>query len=258
MWHWQFITRFGETSLLFPAAALFFAWLIHCGELANARKWMATFGAAAAVALVSKLAFMGWGVGIAELDFTGFSGHSMMATAVLPVLFFRLAPTHRPRVALLAAAAGVVLALSVGLSRLALHAHSLSEVVGGLALGLAASLAFIGWSSARDQHQASTLASVLVAALLVAVPASGMRAPTHHWLERIAVCLSGRDKPFRRSDLLLLGAVERMPGDAIAGVHAVTPASPGNACPMPRRVQGSDRADRADRAISARPASQPA
>lgn len=236
MWHWQFITRFGETSLLLPAAALLFAWLVHCGEIANARKWMLTFGAAAAVALISKLAFMGWGVGIPELNFTGFSGHSMMATAVLPVLFFRLVPTHRPRVALLAAAAGIALALAVGLSRLALQAHSPSEVLGGLALGLAASLAFIGWSSARDQHQASMLTSVLVAALLVVVPASGLRAPTNHWLERIAVCLSGRDRPYQRSDLFLLGTTDRLRQGPLAGLHTRPATSLPDACPAANRI----------------------
>ena len=39
------------------------------------------FGITGTVVCISKLAFMGWGIGIREIDFTGFSGHTALSTA---------------------------------------------------------------------------------------------------------------------------------------------------------------------------------
>ena len=63
---------------------------------------MLCFGAASLVVLVSKLAFLGWGIGSARLNFTGFSGHTMLSAAVWPVALWLVASraTHRTRVAL--------------------------------------------------------------------------------------------------------------------------------------------------------------
>ena len=48
-------------------------------------RWFAALGAAVWYhrrdCLRIKLAFMGWGIGIRELDFTGFSGHTALSTA---------------------------------------------------------------------------------------------------------------------------------------------------------------------------------
>jgi membrane-associated phospholipid phosphatase len=217
MWSWQLITRFGETSLLLPCAVILYVWLRGSGETVNARKWMLLFVIAAGATLGSKLAFMGWGIGLPELDFTGFSGHSMMASAVLPVLFHRMVPGNRPRCALAAAGGGTVVALFVGLSRLALDAHSLSEVLGGLALGLAASLTFLGWSANRARDATPAVGTAVVLAIVLALPATGATAPTQDWIEQLAVYLSGRDKPFRREDWSIVGTRQR----AATAAHAL-------------------------------------
>ena len=39
----------------------------------------------------SKVAFIGWGLGLSALDFTGISGHAMIASAVYPLLLGTLA-----------------------------------------------------------------------------------------------------------------------------------------------------------------------
>jgi membrane-associated phospholipid phosphatase len=197
MFNWQFISRFGETSLLLPAAMLIAAWLFHVGAMASARRWFLSFGVAAATVLVSKLAFMGWGIGSAALDFTGFSGHSMMAASVLPVLLYLLVPVSWQRLALCAGCVGMLLALLVGFSRLELDAHSNSEVLSGLILGFGVSLPFI-LSSARPARSAPAVATSLALVLMLAVPAAGVAAPTHRWLEVLATRLAGRDKPFQR------------------------------------------------------------
>ncbi|WP_043366677.1 MULTISPECIES: phosphatase PAP2 family protein [Cupriavidus] len=195
--HWHFISRFGETSLLLPCAVLIAIWLLYAGAYAGARRWLLSFGSAAALVLASKLAFMGWGIGCEALNFTGFSGHSTMAASVLPVMLYLVVPARHPRLALAASGAGILLALLVGVSRLKLQAHSDSEVISGLALGFAASLSFIAWS-ARPRRSAPALAAVILMAVMLGVPVAGVAAPTHRWLEILATRLAGRDKPFQR------------------------------------------------------------
>ncbi|MGO4325723.1 phosphatase PAP2 family protein [Cupriavidus sp. 2TAF22] len=195
--HWHFISRFGETSLLLPCAVLITVWLLYAGAYASARRWLLAFGLGAALVLASKLAFMGWGIGCEALNFTGFSGHSMMAASVLPVLLYLVVSARYPRLALVASCFGILLALLVGVSRLKLEAHSDSEVASGLAIGFAVSLSFILWS-VRPRRSAPALAAALLMAVMLGVPVAGVAAPTHHWLEVIAARLAGRDKPFQR------------------------------------------------------------
>lgn len=199
---WHLITRFGESTYLLPSALLIALWLCYRRAPGSAVQWLLVFVPAAGLTLASKLAFMGWGVGIAALDFTGFSGHSVMAAAVLPVLFYLCTPASRPRLARFGAAAGVGLALLIGWSRLAVHAHSVSEVAGGLALGLTASLAFLGWPGrATLPHSAAPLAAaLLVFSVLQALPVPGVRGVTHRWVEDVAMYLSGRDRPYHRGE----------------------------------------------------------
>jgi membrane-associated phospholipid phosphatase len=200
MWHWQFLSRFGETTLLLPCAAMLYAWFRYSREAATARQWLCAFVTAAGLTLLSKLAYMGWGIGVPSLDFTGFSGHSMMAAAVLPVVLHRLVPTRPAWLPLAAASGGVLLAAGVSVSRLVLGVHSVSEVAGGLALGLSASVWCIALSHGNARRTAPPVAIALTLALVLGLPVSGATAPTHRWLEEIAVYLSHRDRPFGRDE----------------------------------------------------------
>ncbi|RFQ31526.1 phosphatase PAP2 family protein [Pseudomonas sp. ATCC 13867] len=192
---WPLITRLGDSALLLPAAAFLFAWLLYRGEAAKAVLWLAVFGLACALVVFSKLAFMGWGIGIPAWNFTGISGHSMMAGCLLPALAAQLCGT-RPR-ALAAAGLAGGLAVLVGLSRLAIGVHSPAEVYAGLALGLGASAVFLG--ATRLRLPAFTPAVLaLVLALGAAQGLTGVRAPTHHLLERLAAHLADRELPFQR------------------------------------------------------------
>src|ERR1700748_3192602 len=101
---WFAVTRLGESQILLPAFLAGTAWLAFArpawarGRLADtvhghahparstAWRWLAGVVAATAVTTASKIAFLGFGFGSAAIDFTGFSGHSMYATAILPVL----------------------------------------------------------------------------------------------------------------------------------------------------------------------------
>lgn len=161
---WNLITRFGDSSLLLPCALFIYAWLLLRRETYNANCWLLLFSLAAGVTLVSKLAFMGWGIGIPAWNFTGLSGHSMMAASVLQI-----------------------------------NVHSPAEVYGGLAVGLAASGAFL----CLTQRRLPSLSPVLLALVLLLASlqgVTGVRAPTHQMLERIAAYMADRDQPFKRGE----------------------------------------------------------
>lgn len=226
MWHWHLISRFGDTALLLPCAALLLLSLCHRGEWRAARDWCLAFAAAAALTLASKLAFIGWGIGVPALDFTGFSGHSMMAASVLPVLMHRLAPGRWPQVGSIAATIGASFALLVGYSRLPLGAHSLSEVVGGLALGFAVSGGYLlATSPRRRRSPRAPLLLLLIGALLLGVPASGAHAPTEQWIEQIALYLSGRARPFQREDWQRREAATSVPSSPLTSSAPSVPSA---------------------------------
>lgn len=193
---WNLITRFGDSSLLLPCALLIYGWLLYRREGGDAQRWLLLFGLAASLTLASKLAFMGWGIGIPEWNFTGLSGHSMMAGSVLPVLGALLV---RGRTAwrLAAAAAGMLLALLVGTSRLEINAHSPAEVYAGLSAGLGASGVFL-YLTRQRLPSLSPLLLGLVLLFALSQGATGVRAPTHQLLQRIAASMAGRDQPFTR------------------------------------------------------------
>lgn len=199
---WVAFTWLGDSGLLLPLALLITLWLAASRRTwPTALLWVLLFGAGCMAVLLSKLAFMGWGIGIASLDFTGFSGHSAMAASVWPVALWLFAARarHGTRVALVCL--GWLLAGGIGVSRLVLDAHSPAEVVTGLALGFAVSASFLALQ--RRSGHPSMRGTLVVASLLllVALRDPGVPAPTQHLLERIAVRLSGTERPFTREDL---------------------------------------------------------
>ncbi len=212
---WFAVTRLGEAQILLPAFVAGALWLALArpvgarGRLAqgnvhahdhparrSAWRWMAAIVATTAVTTVSKVAFLGFGVGIAAIDFTGFSGHSMYATAILPVLVAIVAGWRGGII-------GLLLAVLITYSRVLLNAHSWSEAVAGLLLGAAAA----GWTlSDYLAHPGAVRAPwwlpLLLAAWLTLLP---MRAPpsrTHSLVVAISLKLSGRARPYTRFELL--------------------------------------------------------
>nr|WP_315597744.1 phosphatase PAP2 family protein [uncultured Cupriavidus sp.] len=205
MSRWQLISFFGESAFLLPCAVFLYAWMRWRGATDVARHWLLAFTVTALVVLVSKLAFLGWGIGSAALDFTGFSGHSMMAASILPLMFYVAMPANRPGLSLLAALFGVLLALAVGVSRLALQAHSTSEVVSGLALGLLVSLPVIVRRGVPRSPRAMLLTCCALLVLL-ALPVDGLTGATHVMVQDLARFLSGRDRPYHRGEWAVLHA----------------------------------------------------
>src|SRR5258706_5490668 len=105
---WMKITSLADTAAMAPTAMAIAAWLVVGRMRRMAAWWCLLFGAGADLVVATKMAFIGWGVGVRSLDFTGLSGHSMCATAIIPLLFYLLLQVARP----VARSAGVMLGIA--------------------------------------------------------------------------------------------------------------------------------------------------
>ena len=201
------ITRFGEMGIILPLAAALTLWM-----LASARAirpvllWLVPLGVAVGITALSKIAFIGWGLGIAAVDFTGFSGHAMFSSAIYPVLGYTLAAqwSRKPKARFFAMLAGYALALVIGWSRVHIQVHSVSEVVAGLALGACAS----GWTLWRMSHNLAAPNPhphrwVLLGLVgwLAVMPVHAAPSKSHDIVTRLALSLAAHEKAFRRADL---------------------------------------------------------
>ena len=212
---WFAVTRLGEAQILLPAFLAGALWLAFArpagayGRLAqgnphahdhparlSALRWVGAVVANTAVVTASKVAFLGWGIGSATLDFTGFSGHSMYATSILPVLAAIVAGRR-------GAIVGALAAVLITYSRVKLGAHSWSEAISGMALGAAAA----GWTLAdylahpgavRAPWWLPLLLGTWLALLAVKAPPSR----THGLVVALSLKLSGHHRPYTRFELL--------------------------------------------------------
>jgi membrane-associated phospholipid phosphatase len=208
---WLFVTRLGEAQILLPAALLLSAWLARrVAGRPLVQWWLALLAAAAAITTATKLAFLGWGIGIAAIDFTGVSGHAMFAAAVYPLLTAALSAPHAPGWRRLAIGCGYALALLVAVSRVVVGAHSASEAVAGFALGGLASAAAL-WFGHPPAARTPLLLSMGLAAWLSLTPVHAPPSNTHGIVTRLALALSGRDQPYTRHDLLKRRAAYSLP-----------------------------------------------
>lgn len=200
--NWHFLTFFGDSMLLLPCAAIvFIILLLSPSSRKPTWQWMLLFGGVGAVVCVSKLAFMGWGIGSSHWDFTGFSGHSALSASIWPVLLWLLCGRFSSPVRRTAVIVGYLLAAAVGYSRLVIHAHSTSEVLTGLALGFIVSSTFLMLQRGTQPPRLSYRKIAVTLALPLVLINSGTAAPTQGLLERIAVTIAPVEKPFVRADL---------------------------------------------------------
>jgi membrane-associated phospholipid phosphatase len=209
---WLLLTRLGEAQILLPLALMTLGALLWRPSGLSARpvalSWLLLFGVAISITTASKIAFMGWGLGWAALDFTGVSGHSMFAAAVYPIVAGTLASRWSPGKRTAAIGAGFALALLVGVSRLVIGVHSPSEVVAGLLLGGLASALPLAWAGIAP-GSISPVIPALVAAWLAVMPATAPASNTHSLVTRMSLMLSGRSEPFTRQDLQRSQSISR-------------------------------------------------
>ncbi len=198
---WQVLTHVGSASLLLPMVALMAVGFWVSGQQRLIRVWIPALALAALITLVSKILFMGWGLGSAVLNFTGVSGHTVLAASVLPLLLYALCNVWLPRRPVWGVVLGLCVAVAVAVSRVVLGAHSASEVTVAWLIGLAVTLYTVPAFAAGLRPPALVrLAPWLL--ILALHNGSATYLPSHSWEVRLALWLSGHEQPFERRHLL--------------------------------------------------------
>lgn len=196
---WLWISRLGESEILLPVALAVTLILLITGR--SAWSWTVPFAVAVFMTLASKVAFIGWGVGIKSLDFTGLSGHAVLSAAIYPLLGYVIFSKDKPPDFRLGGAAlGFILAAMIAVSRVIVHAHSPAESLAGFALGALVSL--LGMSLMRDTARSvSPVYATVVAVWLAWLPLHAPPSGSHQFVTRLALLLSQHARPFERADL---------------------------------------------------------
>jgi membrane-associated phospholipid phosphatase len=200
--YWHFITRLGEAQLLLPAALLVCLVLLNQPDTRLvALRWLKALSVATGLTLISKIAFIGWGLGSATFNFTGISGHAMFACAIYPFLAGTLTcrlPSQWQRASVMLS---VVLVLLISVSRLMVDAHSTSEVLAGMFVGASVSVYVVAYVGLPRADLNYYLPLVIVAWLAIAVLQTP-QVPTHSLVTRFSLLLSGHAKPYTRREML--------------------------------------------------------
>ncbi|TAL52677.1 phosphatase PAP2 family protein [Pandoraea sp.] len=211
--HWMMLTNLADSAVLAPAALAIAIWLGASRAWRLATLWCALFGVGVVMVAATKIAFIGWGLGVRSLNFTGISGHTMLATAVYPTILWLVLQRYRPAVRNTGAALGLLFGVVVGLSRLVLHAHSPSEVVAGCLWGAVVSIGFIALSQLRSLPALHPLMFVC-SLLLIGAVLYGTRAPSQRLIIRTALALSGHHEPYIRVTWRMRGTGRNQPAHA--------------------------------------------
>lgn len=195
---WAHITSVADTVVTLPAAATIAVWLVAGRAWRMALWWCVLFTSGLVVVAATKIAFLGWGIGVSTLDFMGMSGHAMRAIAVFPVIFYLVLQKSSRAVRASGVLLGILIGILVGLSRVVLDFHSVSEMLAGCATGAAVSFGFI-WMS-RGLPRPHVNRWLIAFGLFALFPTSYANpAPTNLWMNAIALYLSGHDVPYDRS-----------------------------------------------------------
>ena len=199
---WHALTRIGEAQILLPAALLTAGKLLrHATTRGLAWSWMAMLAVTVIATTASKVAFIGWGLGVPQWNFTGVSGHTMLSTAIYPLLFGALTLGRSHRVRVVALLFGTVLAVLVGISRVKVGAHTSSEVIAGWVLGGSVNLAALALLRAPREPIGVFIPAALAVWLLI-MPTHAPAANTHSMVTQLALGLSGHQRPYTRADML--------------------------------------------------------
>jgi membrane-associated phospholipid phosphatase len=191
---WMDASALGSSKLLIPAAVV----TAGVGRMQTAgRAWLIGIAVMSTIVLASKIAFFGWGIGLRAVDFTGFSGHTAIAAAVYPVIMAALAHHHGPRVRRMAVCTGILIAGTIGIARVQLNAHSISEVLTGGLLGLAVSVFIVQrWHETLIVSYAAVALAFAISWTMGRLWLSDVR--TESLIIHTALSLSHREVPYHR------------------------------------------------------------
>jgi len=216
---WQLVTHLGSAGLIVPMLLLLALGLWRSGQGRAMGVWLSWVVVASVFVLGSKIAFLGWGLGIASLDFTGASGHVALAAIVLPAWLGCLMAGGGSRISLVGILIGLLVAALVCWSRVALGAHSLSESIAGWLVGAGTSAIAFKVMNGRAPASWPTKAAGIILFLAFNETTSNYM-PTHDWETRLALALSGQARPHRREELHRKMVEGQKPDRAVVLYHS--------------------------------------
>ena len=162
----RFVTDFADQAVVLPVVAAIGIALLAQGWWRGAAAWVGASAGTFGIMLLLKLVFIACPVS----DLRTPSGHVAAATVVAGGLAALL--MRRPQPALFVA---VVAAVVIGISRLALGAHSTTEVAVGAGVGLAGALTLIGLSGPTPANMSAR--RVATVAVMIALVFHGLHLP---------------------------------------------------------------------------------
>lgn len=213
---WPALTDLGDSALLLPAILVVALWLLINRAWWMSLCWLGLVGVAIGLVALTKIAFIGWDVGIESLDFTGISGHATLAMSVLPLVGWLLGGRQSRLARSGLTLVFVLVAMLIGVSRVSLGYHSPSEVVAGIVTGGLVSGGFfvITRRSRRSEPGYRWVPALLILVLLIS--GHGDRAPSEHLLTAIALSVSGHSQPYQRWQPINL---PRAASDQVVGIR---------------------------------------
>lgn len=188
---WSGVNLLGQAEIILPILVLITIWMLWHKKNHQIKAWLLPLSATSLLTLASKIAYIGWGSGIAIMDFTVISGHSLLASGVWPVITGRVINVSSYKIRYLLLFLGYLLAAMVATSTVVLKAHSLSEAGVGFVLGVVTSfLAIRGWKTFSDPapHWLSISILVWVVIALLAPPPTQIR----QFLISLSTYISGK------------------------------------------------------------------
>jgi membrane-associated phospholipid phosphatase len=181
------ITDFGDQALVLPLAAgvgLIFA---LSGWRRGALAWASTIGATLCGILFLKLRFLACDAMVPEAQLQNPSGHTAAAAVVYGGLVTTVVgclwDIQRWSI-VCAVAIALPVSIVIGLSRLALDLHSVTEVVAGAAIGVAGAVSFVVWAGPPSGRIQVSPVVILVVALVAVL--HGTRIPAEEAIKSVA------------------------------------------------------------------------
>jgi membrane-associated phospholipid phosphatase len=163
----MFLTDFADQAVVLPIGAGVLLFLLGSGWLRGAAAWLIGVGGVLLVMLAAKMLAMACQRHLEGLGLSSPSGHTASAAVVYGGLVALLA-RHGRTGEWLTIAASVACAAVIGATRLALHMHTLEDVLVGLPIGMAGAVAIRHIAGARPKRlRQQWLIAIAIAVLLI-------------------------------------------------------------------------------------------
>lgn len=203
------IAEYAGITIMFPAALVVAGWLWCAASRKMALLWLGVLFVAYFVVGLSKVLFMGWGIGVESLNIAVISGHAMNAclvsTLVLSLLFRQL--DHRLR--WLALITGLLSTWWFSVQYVGQTIHPLAEAIAGAVVGSAAACVFL-YRLEKKQTRKIPLPALAMGLAIIMLSMSIPKYTAEGVLNSLAVTLSGAERAFAQPHWRTSGEPERL------------------------------------------------